>query len=80
MYFEVYICCRPSTTSTTLTTITVTVTTVPVTTVTVTTVSNPAGNVQVQQNIWKLSWMQWGNKMVTKGRMAVPKKDLVDLD
>ena len=73
---------------TTLTTITVTivtvttvpVTTVPVTTVTVTTVSNPAGNVQVQQNIWKLSWMQWGNKMMTKGRMAVPKKDLVELD
>jgi hypothetical protein len=35
---------------------------------------------KVQQNIWKLAWMRWGNKIVTNKRMGVRKQNDVDLD
>ena len=35
---------------------------------------------KVQQNVWKLAWMRWGNKMVTTRRMGVPTPVATELD
>merc|ERR1719228_2819553 len=35
---------------------------------------------KIQQNIWKISWMRYGNKIFTSKKMTAVKNEEVDLD
>ena len=35
---------------------------------------------KIQQNIWKISWMRYGNKILSSNRMTVKQDNEVELD